>query len=155
MLDAGSLPTVLDASSFTLNRLARERAAFKASFDYLLPHRSASFDMRSCRALWRQSPGMQQYWRLKNEHASQHILLFQMGDFFEMFGTDAERASALLGIALTRRSTNEPVPMAGVPVHAAESYIGRLLQHGLTVAVAEQCESPDEASNRYMVHVVH
>ena len=70
-----------------------------------------------------------------------------MGDFFELFFDDAKAASACLDIALTKRGEDagEPIPMCGVPVHAAESYLARLIQGGHRVAIAEQTESPAEA----------
>ncbi len=85
------------------------------------------------------TPMMQQYWRIKAEHP--HTLLFyRMGDFYELFYQDAIRAARLLGITLTTRgqSAGEPVEMAGVPFHAAESYLARLLALGESVAICEQ-----------------
>ncbi len=73
-----------------------------------------------------------------------------MGDFFELFFDDAKRASAILDIALTSRGEHEgaPIPMCGVPVHAAESYLARLIKAGCRVAIAEQVETPEEAKKR-------
>ena len=70
-----------------------------------------------------------------------------MGDFFELFFDDAKIASACLDIALTKRGEDagEPIPMCGVPVHSAESYLARLIKAGHRVAIAEQTESPAEA----------
>lgn len=72
------------------------------------------------------------------------ILLFRMGDFYETFYEDAERAAAVLGITLTSRNKNDvdPVPMAGVPYHSADTYIAKLLEAGLTVAICEQIGDP-------------
>jgi len=85
---------------------------------------------------------MRQYLRVKAEHADK-ILLFRMGDFYEMFFEDAVTASRVLGIALTSRDKGpDPVPMAGVPHHAAETYIARLLSAGHKVAVCDQMEPP-------------
>ncbi|AXI03131.1 DNA mismatch repair protein MutS [Aquirhabdus parva] len=85
------------------------------------------------------TPMMQQYLKMKREHA--HALLFyRMGDFYELFFSDAHRAAKLLGITLTHRgkSGGEPIPMAGVPYHAAEGYLARLVKAGETVAICEQ-----------------
>jgi DNA mismatch repair protein MutS len=89
---------------------------------------------------------MQQYRRLKAE-AGDALLFYRMGDFFELFFDDAKVASACLDIALTRRGEDggEPIPMCGVPVHSAESYLARLIKAGHRVAIAEQTESPAEA----------
>jgi len=92
------------------------------------------------------TPLMEQYHRIKRRHQN-HILFFRMGDFYEMFGEDAKLASRVLGIALTTRDKgkDEPVPLAGVPWHAAEAYITRLLRAGYSVAVCEQVEDPKVA----------
>jgi DNA mismatch repair protein MutS len=89
---------------------------------------------------------MQQYRRLKAE-AGDALLFYRMGDFFELFFDDAKAASACLDIALTKRGEDagEPIPMCGVPVHSAESYLARLIKGGHRVAIAEQTESPAEA----------
>ncbi|HEX2803721.1 MAG TPA: DNA mismatch repair protein MutS, partial [Sphingomicrobium sp.] len=92
------------------------------------------------------TPMMAQYRRLKDE-AGDALLFYRMGDFFELFFDDAKVASACLDIALTKRgeSEGEPIPMCGVPVHSAESYLARLIRAGHRVAIAEQTESPAEA----------
>jgi len=92
------------------------------------------------------TPMMAQYRRLKDE-AGDALLFYRMGDFFELFFDDAKVASACLDIALTRRGedSGEPIPMCGVPVHSAESYLARLIKAGHRVAIAEQTESPAEA----------
>ena len=92
------------------------------------------------------TPMMVQYRRLKDE-AADALLFYRMGDFFELFFEDAKVASACLDIALTKRGEDggEPIPMCGVPVHAAESYLARLIKAGHRVAIAEQTESPAEA----------
>ena len=94
----------------------------------------------------KQTPMMAQYHRLKAE-AGDALLFYRMGDFFELFFGDAKAAAACLDIALTKRGADggEPVPMCGVPVHAAESYLARLIRAGHRVAIAEQTESPAEA----------
>ena len=85
------------------------------------------------------TPMMQQYLRIKAEHADK-LLLYRMGDFYELFFDDAVLASKLLGITLTRRggSSANPVSMAGVPFHALEQYLARLVQAGESVAICEQ-----------------
>ena len=92
------------------------------------------------------TPMMAQYHRLKAE-AGDALLFYRMGDFFELFFDDAKVAAACLDIALTKRgqSEGEPVPMCGVPVHSADSYLARLIRAGHRVAIAEQVESPAEA----------
>src|SRR3954466_13059875 len=92
------------------------------------------------------TPMMVQYLALKAE-APDCLLFYRMGDFFELFFEDAKAASACLDIALTKRGADagEPIPMCGVPVHSAESYLARLIKAGHRVAVAEQTESPAEA----------
>ena len=92
------------------------------------------------------TPMMAQYHALKAE-AGDALLFYRMGDFFELFFDDAKAAAATLDIALTKRGSDggEPIPMCGVPVHAAESYLARLIRAGHRVAIAEQVESPAEA----------
>lgn len=92
------------------------------------------------------TPMMQQYLEIKAQHP-EALLLFRMGDFYELFFDDAVTASRLLDIALTSRDKNaeNPVPMCGVPYHAAESYIARLVQAGHKVAVCDQVEDPKKA----------
>jgi len=92
------------------------------------------------------TPMLKQYLELKARYADA-LVLFQMGDFFELFFQDAEDAAAALSIALTSRSRSgeERIPMAGFPVHAAENYIGKLLEEGFKVVVCEQVEDPAQA----------
>ncbi|MBM3296805.1 MAG: DNA mismatch repair protein MutS [Candidatus Aminicenantes bacterium] len=85
-----------------------------------------------------QTPMMEQYFRIKRDHPDA-LLFFRLGDFYEMFYEDAERASRVLGIALTSR---QKVPMCGVPHHAVSSYLAKLLRRGHKVAVCEQVEDP-------------
>ncbi|WP_225181382.1 DNA mismatch repair protein MutS [Pectobacterium aroidearum] len=89
------------------------------------------------------TPMMQQYFRLKAEHP-EILLFYRMGDFYELFYDDAKRASQLLDISLTKRgaSAGEPIPMAGVPHHAVENYLARLVQMGESVAICEQIGDP-------------
>ena len=86
---------------------------------------------------------MAQWFAAKAENPDA-LLFFRMGDFYEMFFADAEAAAAALDIALTSRGEHagQPIPMCGVPVHAAESYLSRLIRRGFRVAVAEQMEDP-------------
>src|SRR5574342_27624 len=85
------------------------------------------------------TPVMQQYLRIKAQHADK-LLFYRMGDFYELFFDDAERAAKLLDITLTRRgaSAGEPIKMAGVPVHAVEQYLAKLVKLGEPVAICEQ-----------------
>ena len=89
------------------------------------------------------TPAMAQWFAMKAENP-EALLFFRMGDFYEMFFEDAQAAVGALDIALTARGEHEgaPIPMCGVPVHAAESYLGRLIRRGFRVAVAEQMENP-------------
>src|SRR4030042_3912501 len=92
------------------------------------------------------TPMLQQYLQLKKQ-AGDALLLYRMGDFYELFFEDAQRAAPVLGIALTRRRHNDAVeaPMCGVPYHAFDGYLGKLLDAGFRVAVAEQVEDPATA----------
>ncbi len=95
------------------------------------------------------TPMMAQYLALKAE-AEDCLLFYRMGDFFELFFDDAKAAAATLDIALTARGEHlgAPIPMCGVPVHAAEAYLARLIRAGHRVAIAEQTETPAEAKAR-------
>lgn len=95
------------------------------------------------------TPMMAQYFALKAQ-APDCLLFYRMGDFFELFFGDAVAAAATLDIALTARGEHlgEPVPMCGVPVHAADAYLARLIKGGHRVAIAEQIESPAAAKAR-------
>lgn len=92
------------------------------------------------------TPGMQQYLRIKAQHQDK-LLFYRMGDFYELFFDDARKVARLLDIALTRRgnSGGEPIPMAGVPYHAAESYLAKLVKLGESVAICEQIGDPATA----------
>ncbi|HKW86045.1 MAG TPA: DNA mismatch repair protein MutS [Nitrospiraceae bacterium] len=89
------------------------------------------------------TPLMRQYWEVKRSYQDA-ILFFRVGDFYEMFYKDAEEASQLLSIALTSRdkARADPVPLCGVPYHAATGYIAKLLKAGRTVALCDQVEDP-------------
>ncbi len=95
------------------------------------------------------TPFMAQYLELKARHRDA-LLFFRMGDFYELFFEDAVDAAAILDITLTARGEHDgaPIPMAGVPYHAAESYLARLIRAGRRVAVCEQMETPAEAKKR-------
>ena len=89
------------------------------------------------------TPMMQQYLRIKAQHPDM-LMFYRMGDFYELFFDDAEKASKLLGITLTQRgaSAGEPIKMAGVPYHAAEQYLAKLVKSGESVAICEQVGDP-------------
>ncbi len=89
------------------------------------------------------TPMMQQYLRIKAEHTDD-LLFYRMGDFYELFFDDAREAARLLDITLTARgqSGGQPIPMAGIPYHAAEGYIARLVKMGLSISICEQISDP-------------
>ncbi|MCL4809051.1 MAG: DNA mismatch repair protein MutS, partial [Thermoanaerobaculia bacterium] len=93
----------------------------------------------------RTTPMLEQYWALKRE-VPDAILLYRLGDFYEMFFEDAETAAPLLGLVLTarHRDTDVEAPMCGVPHHALDSYTARLVAAGRKVAIAEQTEAPQK-----------
>jgi DNA mismatch repair protein MutS len=95
------------------------------------------------------TPMMAQYLEIKASHAD-YLLFYRMGDFFELFFDDAVKASAALDIALTKRGKHvgHDIPMCGVPVHAAEQYLEKLIRKGFRVAICEQIEDPAEAKRR-------
>ncbi|MFH1018952.1 MAG: DNA mismatch repair protein MutS, partial [Pseudomonadota bacterium] len=104
------------------------------------------------------TPLMRQYWEIKKQHRDA-ILLFRLGDFYEMFFEDAEVASKLLDIALTSRDKDaeNPVPLCGVPHHSVSGYISKLLEKGHKVAICEQMEDPSLATGivkREVVRVI-
>jgi DNA mismatch repair protein MutS len=102
------------------------------------------------------TPMIAQYLALKAESEGS-LLFYRMGDFFELFFDDAKTAASCLDIALTARGEHEgePIPMCGVPIHAAEAYLARLIRAGHRVAIAEQTESPSEAKKRGSKSVVN
>lgn len=89
------------------------------------------------------TPVIQQYLGFKSQHPDK-LLFFRMGDFYELFYDDARKAARLLDIALTSRgqSAGESIPMAGVPFHAADSYLARLIRMGESVVICEQIGDP-------------
>jgi DNA mismatch repair protein MutS len=95
------------------------------------------------------TPMMSQYLAIKAAHED-YLLFYRMGDFYELFFADAAKASEALDIALTKRGRHlgEDIPMCGVPVHAAEAYLEKLIRKGYRVAVCEQIEDPAEAKKR-------
>ncbi len=86
---------------------------------------------------------MQQYWRLKNQHPDQ-LMFYRMGDFYEIFYEDAKKAAKLLDITLTARgqSAGQAIPMCGIPYHAAEGYLAKLVKLGESVVICEQVGDP-------------
>ncbi len=89
------------------------------------------------------TPMMQQYLRIKSQHP-ETLLFYRMGDFYELFFEDAKKAAELLDITLTSRgkSAGQPIPMAGLPYHAAEGYLARLIKQGESIAICEQIGDP-------------
>jgi DNA mismatch repair protein MutS len=106
----------------------------------------------------KQTPMMQQYLGIKAQHTGM-LLFYRMGDFYELFHQDAERAAKLLDITLTQRgaSNGQPIKMAGVPYHAAEQYLARLVKLGESVAICEQIGDPSTSKGpveRKVVRIV-
>ena len=95
------------------------------------------------------TPMMAQYLEIKAAHG-EYLLFYRMGDFYELFFADAEKAAGALDIALTKRGKHRgaDIPMCGVPVHAAEHYLEKLIRKGFRVAVCEQTEDPAQARKR-------
>ena len=95
------------------------------------------------------TPMMAQYFSIKEKYMDS-LLFYRMGDFYELFFEDAEKASAALDITLTKRGQHlgKDIPMCGVPFHAYESYLAKLVQKGYKVAICEQLETPEEAKKR-------
>src|SRR5678810_1364223 len=109
-------------------------------------------------SLEQHTPLMRQFFAAKSEHPDV-LLFFRMGDFYELFYDDARKAARLLDITLTQRgsSAGAPIPMAGVPYHAVESYLGKLIRLGESVAICEQIGDPALAKGlveRKVVRVV-
>jgi DNA mismatch repair protein MutS len=101
------------------------------------------------------TPMMAQFLEIKSAHPD-YLLFYRMGDFYELFFDDAAKAAEALDIALTKRGRHlgEDIPMCGVPVHAAEQYLEKLIRKGFRVAVCEQVEDPAEAKKRGAKSVV-
>ncbi len=101
------------------------------------------------------TPMLAQYMEVKGQHPD-CLLLFRMGDFYETFFEDAQTLARVAGVTLTSRDSksDHPVPLAGVPYHALETYLTRLLKAGLTVAICEQVEDPAQAKGLVKREVV-
>src|SRR6201995_2636391 len=101
------------------------------------------------------TPMMAQYLAIKSAHAD-YLLFYRMGDFYELFFADAAKAAEALDIALTKRGKHagDDIPMCGVPVHASDAYLEKLIRKGFRVAVCEQVEDPAEAKKRGSKSVV-
>jgi len=108
-----------------------------------LPQKKASKATTVGQASSQHTPMMQQFLRIKAEHPD-ILLFYRMGDFYELFFDDARKASQLLDITLTARgkSNGEPIPMCGIPYHAADNYLARLIKAGESVALCEQVGDP-------------
>jgi DNA mismatch repair protein MutS len=89
------------------------------------------------------TPLMRQYFEIKNRFQDS-LLLFQVGDFYELFFDDAKKASSVLGIALTKRGNinGDPIPLCGVPIHVLDHYLSKLIKNGFKVAICNQLEQP-------------
>ncbi|PPA06104.1 DNA mismatch repair protein MutS [Pseudomonas sp. MWU12-2312b] len=104
------------------------------------------------------TPMMQQYWRLKNQHPDQ-LMFYRMGDFYEIFYEDAKKAAKLLDITLTARgqSAGQAIPMCGIPYHAAEGYLAKLVKLGESVVICEQVGDPSTSKgpvDRQVVRII-
>src|SRR5881392_463829 len=99
------------------------------------------------------TPMMQQYQRLRGSVPADVLLLFRLGDFYELFFEDAKEGAALLNVALTKRNG---VPMCGVPFHAADNYVRRLIKAGKRVAICDQVSEPRPGKivEREITHIV-
>lgn len=102
------------------------------------------------------TPLLMQYFRIREEYPG-YLLFFHLGDFYELFFDDAIKASAVAGLALTHRGQyqGENVPMCGVPIHAYDTYLAKLVRHGYKIALCEQTEDPKEAKKRGYKAVVN
>ena len=101
---------------------------------------------------------IQQFLRIKAKHPDE-LLFYRMGDFYELFFDDAVKASELVDITLTARGTSEgkPIPMCGVPYHAVDGYLARLVKAGVSIAICEQIGDPAESKGpveRQVVRVI-
>src|SRR6266516_3000472 len=99
------------------------------------------------------TPMMQQYQRLRKSLPPDTLLLFRLGDFYEMFFDDAKEGAQLLNVALTKRNQ---VPMCGIPFHAADNYVRRLIKAGKRVAICDQISEPQPGKivQREITHIV-
>src|ERR1700744_3120074 len=120
--------------------------AFQLSFDHVSatkPKHIASSQTNIAANVAGHTPMMQQYLRIKAEHPH-NLVFYRMGDFYELFFEDAEKAARLLNLTLTQRgaSAGQPIKMAGVPHHAAEQYLAKLVKLGESIAICEQIGDP-------------
>src|SRR5688572_28059062 len=121
-------------------------------------HRSSFIVHRSMRPLAKLTPMLEQYFEIKRQ-VPDTILFYRLGDFYEMFFEDAEKAAPLLDLVLTARNKGQEyeTPMCGVPYHSADAYIAKLIRHGLRVAICEQAEEASQAKGlvrREIVRIV-
>jgi len=119
---------------------------------------TATLDHKKNKETGSHTPMMQQYLRIKADHPNT-LLFYRMGDFYELFFDDAKKASKILDITLTARgqSAGKPIPMAGIPYHAADNYLSRLIKKGESVAICEQTSKPGEGKgpvNREVKRIV-
>ena len=116
----------------------------KSSFKFLMSIKTAP--------LKKETPLMAQYWSIKNEHPD-CLLFFRLGDFYELFYEDAKIAAQALDIVLTSRGKEkgESIPMCGVPFHASDNYLARLIKKGFRVAICEQMEKPENKESKGLV----
>ena len=107
------------------------------------PLQNSANSRRKSAAAAQPTPMMVQYWSIK-EDTGDALLFYRMGDFYELFFDDARKVARLLDIALTSRgqSAGEPIPMAGVPFHAVDSYLAKLVNKGESVVICEQIGDP-------------
>src|SRR6478672_2240580 len=108
-----------------------------------VPHEINAAAAKSLAAAEKQTPMMQQYLRIKGEYPTM-LVFYRMGDFYELFFEDAEKASRILGITLTARGTSNgnPIKMAGVPFHSLDPYLAKLVKLGESCAICEQIGDP-------------
>lgn len=112
---------------------------------HLAPMTTAAANKKENKETASHTPMMQQYLRIKADHPDT-LLFYRMGDFYELFYDDAKKAARILDITLTARgqSAGNPIPMAGIPYHAADNYLSRLIKRGESVAICEQISKPGE-----------
>ncbi len=143
---AGAARTARPPGEGPLPRASGNSSIPRASGDSSIPRASGNSSIPRASGA---TPAMAQWFAAKATHP-EAIVFFRMGDFYEMFFEDAEAASAALDIALSFRGEHqgERVPMCGVPAHAHEAYLARLIRQGFRVALCDQMETPEEAKAR-------
>ena len=132
-------------ASLSPDQIARIRKRLKTRDTRLPDNERSTLNKDSTLAQQEQyTPMMQQFLRIKADHPND-ILFYRMGDFYELFFDDAKRASEILDITLTARgkANGNPIPMCGVPYHAAEGYLAKLVKQGHSVAICEQVGDPE------------